>query len=136
MKFNELVNKTCYCIIYHKLDKRISIAKTTKVNFIEPHQNLSEKYKFLVLTDKVTIYGTTMPRKIMINQNETLELKRNFFRFNKNNVVNRDFLIALDKQALANAIKSLFKTYKLNTKEYKYIITEIKKITVTRVDSI
>ena len=129
MKFNELVNenKTCYCIILHKTYRKFSIAKATKVNFIKVHQNLDEKYKFLVLIDQVTIYGT-MPRKIMINQNETLELKHNFFRFNKNNVVNRDFLIALDKQALANAIKSLFKTYKINKKEYKYIITEIKNI--------
>lgn len=132
MKFNELEsvlrNKICYCIVFHKSYKRISIAKTIKVNFIKPHQDLNEKYKFLVLVDSVMIYGTTMPRKIMTNQNETLELKRNFFRFNKNNVVNRDFLIALDKQALANAIKFLFKTYKLNTKEYKHIITEIKKL--------
>jgi len=128
MKFNELFNKnkTCYCIIFNKINKKISIAKTTKVNFIPHHYYLSEEYKFLVLTDGITIYGTTMPRRIMINQNETLELKRNFFRFNKNNALSRDFLIALDKQALVNAIKSLFKTYKLNTKEYKYIITEIK----------
>jgi hypothetical protein len=126
LKEINLENKNCYVIIFRKLDKKISIAKT-KMEFIKAHDCLDENYKYLVLTHKeIRVYGTIMPRKILVNQNEPIEIKRNFFRFNKNNVIGRDFLIALDKQALVNAIKFLFKTNSLDEKKYKYMLIVIK----------
>lgn len=124
MKFEELLpqlhNKITYFICLNRATSftMLHITKTTKLLILEEIHILS-------LVGQKTMLTGTMICNVAYDGQEIVENKHSYIEFNKNRKF-EDWYIAQTKQGLVNAIKMLFKKYKLPLSTYHYLITRIK----------
>ena len=103
----------------------LCITKTTNAKTIKPPTTMSEVDLLSLVGQKTVLLGG-MIVNVIINPKEIVENKYDYIKFNKNRKL-EDWYITQTKQGLVNAVKTLFKKYKLPLSTYKYLIAAIKK---------
>jgi len=103
----------------------LCITKTTNAKTIKLPTTMSEVDLLSLVGQKTVLLGG-MIDNVIINPKEIVENKYDYIKFNKNRKL-EDWYITQTKQGLVNAVKTLFKKYKLPLSTYKYLIAAIKK---------
>lgn len=130
MKLEELLpqlnNKITYFIYLDRTTyfPTLRITKTTNTK-TKKIQLLSGEVDLLLLVGQKTMLLGTAICSVTYNEQEIVEYKHDYIKFNKN-IKSNDWYITQTKQGLVNAIKILFKKYKLPLSIYKYLINRIK----------
>jgi hypothetical protein len=130
MKLKELLpqlhNKITYFICLSRVTNvpTLNITKTTNTKTTKLPLLSGEVDIFLLVGRKTMLLGTAIC-SVVYNEQEIVEYKHNYIKFNKN-IKSNDWYITQTKQGLVNAIKILFKKYKLPLSTYKYLINRIK----------